>query len=890
MAQRSTGFAKKPPAVEVPRVEAPLRPLPEEPIAPDPIPIDLAPLVAPYRRHGRLSVRVERLPPRARLSHGHFNSDRSWSLALDELDGVTYLPATQADIAPTLALRIIRLDGGDGGTLALLDYTVVPPDAPVDAVERVDTKELRRLHEEMAKLKASLAIRDAELARVRQEAEPVTIEFSREVIDAELAAMRSGWETEAETRIAAAVKEATARLSKDRSATQHDEDARVAKAEKAAQERLAGERERLRKEADAALRKAEKDWKAAEAARVAAVEADWKKRSEKALADATAQFEKSKTRAQLETARTNSNDGELRKLRDDLSKTAKALEDREADLARERAIKTQTRDETVKQYMLDLARLRSDLAKTDAALADRNRELEQEKSAIKTLRAEAETLRGSESEAQRLREELSKLGASLGEREKAITTANADAQAERKSADAKLARLSEELAKARAALSARESELSHVRSGEKQVRAEAESLRGDSAELKRVTAELVSAKASLAVREAELAGARTAHEEERARWRRDLDAALGDAKATFKESEADRLAAAESEWRKQSEVAIADVVTRLHEAEAKLREGSEQGEKAGAELVRLREDRTTLKSQLADLENQLLQTKLSQEQARERWKRETDEALHKAQKAWKADETARIAASEALAKDHNTIALNETTARLKHTEALLAEAKTHIETLRRRGDADDVALLRRDFASVQAQLARREQEVMELRADHEIERVRMANEARASVQQADHRWREEDPDDQERQQRLQGMRSLFRTVVIAAAFAGLAAVGYYKIAPMITDTGVLDPILPQNSAAPALPSSRVTTQTPALIVLRAAKLRAGPSTTASVIGSLPLNAQVSALDRQGKWVKVELAGKANGKPQQGWVYGSVLNKSDVKSPSLAPKK
>ena len=889
MAQRSTGFAKKPPAADVPRVEAPLRPLPEEPIAPDPIPIDLAPLVAPYRRHGRLSVRVERLPPRARLSHGHINSDRSWSLALDELDGVAYLPATPADIAPTLALRIIRLDGGDAGTLALLDFTVVPPDAPVGAVERGDTKELRRLHEEMAKLKASLAIRDAELTRVRQEAEPVTIEFPRDMIDAELAALRSGWEAEAETRIAAAVKEATSRLSKDRGAAHLDEDARVAKAEKAAQERLASEQERLRKEADAALRKAEKNWKAAETARIAAVEADWKARSEKAVADAAAQFEKTKTRAQAEPTRPNVDDSELRRLRDDLAKTEKALEDRDADLARERAAKTQSRDDTVKQYTLDLARLRSDLAKADAALADRDRELERERSAIKAIRAEAETLRRTESEAQRLRDELSKLGAGLAEREKAIAKANAEIQAERSSADAKLAKLSEELAKARAAVSARESELSHARSGEKQVRAEAENLRGDSAELKRVTGELASVKASLAVREAELAGARSAHEEERSRWRRDLDMALGEAKNTFKEREAERLAAAESEWRKQSEVAIADVVARLHEAEAKLRVGSDQGEKAGAELARLREDRTTLKSQLADVENQLLQAKLSQEQARERWKRETDEALHKAQKAWKADETARIAASEALAKDHNTIALNETTARLKHTEALLTEAKANVETLRHRGDADDVARLRKDFAAVQAQLARREQEVMELRADHEIERVRLANEARASVQRADHQWHD-DSDDLERQQRAQSVRSVIRTVVIAASFAGLAAVGYYKIAPMITDTGVLDSVLPQNSAAPATPAPASAAQTPSLIVLRAAKLRAGPSTAASVIASLPVNAHISALDRQGKWVKVEFAGKAKDKPQLGWVYDSVLSKPDVKSPLSTPKK
>jgi hypothetical protein len=54
---------------------------------PGAVALELAPLIAPYRKHGRLSLRVERLPPRARLSHGHDNGDRSWSLRPDELDG-----------------------------------------------------------------------------------------------------------------------------------------------------------------------------------------------------------------------------------------------------------------------------------------------------------------------------------------------------------------------------------------------------------------------------------------------------------------------------------------------------------------------------------------------------------------------------------------------------------------------------------------------------------------------------------------------------------------------------------------------------------------------------------------------------------------------------------
>src|ERR1700744_4235544 len=124
MAPRSsTGFARKPPApptpVEPVRAE-PHRPLPQEPEAADPIPIDLAPLIAPYRRNGRLTLRVERMPHRARLSRGAINSDRSFSLAPDELDGLQYLPPPGGGDPPTLGIRIIRVDGGDATTIALL--------------------------------------------------------------------------------------------------------------------------------------------------------------------------------------------------------------------------------------------------------------------------------------------------------------------------------------------------------------------------------------------------------------------------------------------------------------------------------------------------------------------------------------------------------------------------------------------------------------------------------------------------------------------------------------------------------------------------------------------------------------------------------------------------
>ena len=65
------------------------------------------------------------------------------------------MPASAADAATILAVRVIRLDGGDGGTIALLEYNVVPEESAEPAETASDGKELRRLRDELAKLKTT---------------------------------------------------------------------------------------------------------------------------------------------------------------------------------------------------------------------------------------------------------------------------------------------------------------------------------------------------------------------------------------------------------------------------------------------------------------------------------------------------------------------------------------------------------------------------------------------------------------------------------------------------------------------------------------------------------------------------------------------------------------
>src|SRR5258708_39229498 len=120
MALRAAGFSRKPAnrTTEAPRAEIAA--------APERVPLDLAQLLSPYRKHGRLSVRIERLPHRARLSRGHNNGDRSWSLATDELDGLEYVSEADTREVPTIAIRIVNVDSdsGTGTTLAGLDFRV----------------------------------------------------------------------------------------------------------------------------------------------------------------------------------------------------------------------------------------------------------------------------------------------------------------------------------------------------------------------------------------------------------------------------------------------------------------------------------------------------------------------------------------------------------------------------------------------------------------------------------------------------------------------------------------------------------------------------------------------------------------------------------------------
>lgn len=162
------------------------------------IALELAPLVAPYKKEGRLSLRVENLPQGARLSHGSRNNERSWSLASDELEGLSYLLPDGQTRPHKLALRIVGL--ANGNTLAVIEIDVDPSATHAGAAPAAPAVGETPDDGELAKLREALTQAETELGELRGLlAQPAPRDAS-----SELAAARESWTKELDARLAEA--------------------------------------------------------------------------------------------------------------------------------------------------------------------------------------------------------------------------------------------------------------------------------------------------------------------------------------------------------------------------------------------------------------------------------------------------------------------------------------------------------------------------------------------------------------------------------------------------------------------------------------------------------------------------------------------------------------
>jgi hypothetical protein len=525
MSNRASKLAQERAAAKVEPVE-PKAVLPDAAAALRVVPLKLGPLLAPYRKHGRLSLRIERMPQLARLSAGRNNGNGSWSLGGDELDELSYMVPESAG-AHSLAIRVISVDRAAGNTLAVLDYRVSldgmarAPDgeAPApSAAPALDGAALRPLRDELAAARATLSARENELAEMRRCAELAEAELTKHRANAERAAAHADWKAELDERLTAAVAQGALDLQEHRKDWEAEQAERASKLEARALERLLEARERWQKEQED---------------RLAAVDAAWEQKLAKALGEARAKAGQGKV-----------DETELRALHE------------------------------------KLATLKAKLAERDAALETAEVKREEERA---RWRREAEAALRKAEQAWTAKE-AERLAASESHWQKKLVAAQDEIKGEERS-DAALRGLREELGTLKDALdAARESAKHQVQAAlrnaetawtakEAQWREELAAARSDvkgghanEAEPQRLREELGALKRALGERDTDLAQLRA----EAALAERSAALAQAQAEQRWQAEEAARIAAVETEWRQYSETALAEAAQRCEGAEEAL--------------------------------------------------------------------------------------------------------------------------------------------------------------------------------------------------------------------------------------------------------------------------------------------------------------------------------
>jgi hypothetical protein len=907
-AQRATGFAKKPAVAKTDRLNDRARNLLEARPAPRAIPVKLAPLLSPYKRHGRLSIRIERLPQLARLSAGRNNGDNSWSLTLDQLEDLKYLLPEGMDEGHSLAVRIIGLDGG-GSTLAVLDFPVSPgvavpetddeavPAAQDDTAEAIDNTQLRPLRAELAKLQASLVARESDLANAQQRY--TQAEAEKQKIVSELIQGQAAWETEQDERkflslsagllmrkgeagpskLTLAGDEIELRCLREELAAMQ---ASLAVRETAlAQAGLAAEqaREHWRLESQAALSKAETAWRADEAARRGAAEAQWQERAARAA----------EARAQAEAARDSAHEVELRRLREELEALQASLADRKAALAQASSALEQTRERG--QLDLETARAKAETAwRADEAARRGAAEAQwQERSAraLAEMRAQSEAAHSKAEKAWK-GSEIARLAAAEVQWQERSARALAEARIQSEAALSKAERTwkADEAARLAAAevqwqeKSAKALAEARIQSEAalKQARISTEMARdsGDAIELRRLREELAVMQGSLSTRQTALAQAHLDLEQARERWQLESEAALSRAEKTWKANEAVRFAAAEAQWQEKSAKIVAEATERFGEAALKQlrsKAGASREQDNEIALQRLREELAATQAALAEQESALVQTGLGLEQSRERWQQESEEALSKARRVWKADDAARLAAAEAQWQETSARTLAEATKRFETAETALKQLLIRTEQTRESGNAIEHRRLREELAMMQTSLSDRESALAEARLALEQSREPPAPETKI-VLKPDRMWnaveRREREDDRPKS-------FLIRDMIVVGALVASAIVFYPRFESYLPEIGTIF----GNASAPASVPQRVAPRAAGqhmAVVNHGANVRAGPSSTAEIVSALQRGQQVATFEKRGSWTHIRMGGEpGKTEPREGWIFSSFLD-------------
>ena len=360
----------------------------------------------------------------------------------------------------------------------------------------------------------------------------------------------------------------------------------------------------------------------------------------------------------------------------------------------------------------ELRRLRDEMAALRTTLTNRESELAHMRSAMEQAREQWR------SEAEETWDKAER----AWEADEAARMAAAEAQWRKQSASA--------LTEATTRCERAENSLAEAYARANAVAAHAET---NESELRRLREERATLQATLADRETKLARVHSVTEQAREQWRKEAEETLRKAEQARQAGEAARLAAAEAQWRKEYASALAELTTRCERAETSLAEANARanavaarGENHESELLRLREERTTLQAALTDRDTKLAQVRSATGQAEEQWRKEAEEALSKAEKTWKADEANRLSAAEAQWQERSARALADA-----HAEAKSARNQSEEEHRR----------LRDELAALQASLAERQTAPAPSGLDIEQARQSWAREAQDQLQKAEKAWK-----------------------------------------------------------------------------------------------------------------------------------------------------
>ena len=245
------------------------------------LPLDFRPLLKPFKRAGRLCLRIERLPQGAKLSAGRRNTDNSWSLASDELEDLNYLIPSNISRDHELTIRVMTFEDGAASTLKVSQFAITASDTVPVPEGREPHGNEPVIRSQLSEMHSLFAVRESELRELRAALERAVGEKEAELIKA-----RIDWERALDRKVAEAVSQCRLQDKLENEGKEADHKSKAAQEERKTEQRIAAERDRLRKEFESRSEAERRKWQIDSEQRIAALRKEWQADADRSLDDA----------------------------------------------------------------------------------------------------------------------------------------------------------------------------------------------------------------------------------------------------------------------------------------------------------------------------------------------------------------------------------------------------------------------------------------------------------------------------------------------------------------------------------------------------------------------------------------------------------------------------